>query len=529
MTGALRRAIALAALAGCTVGPAYHVPPAPLPGTPGYKETVGGPWRVAQPADAMLRGAWWRVFGEPELDALEAQLRTGNQTIAQAVANLDAARAQIRAAQAAYYPTLTASPSVVTGRSGGGGVGSFVSTGTGTTGTTGTTTGTTAGTGTGTTGTTGGSGASGTTGGSGASGVGTIGGGGGGRFTSYSLPIDASWAPDLFGRVRNTVRQARSSAQASAADLAGQELLEQATLAATYFQLRGQDALQELLDATVAADQWIYELARARFETGVDTEVAVVQAEQTLQAARVQATSAGILRAQYEHAIATLIGRPATAFSLARRARLTAPPAIPTGAPSRLLERRPDIAGAERRMAAANATIGIGYAAYYPDLTLSGAGGLASTAISSLLSWPSRFWSVGATVSEMVFDGGLRRANIDQARAAYNASVAAYRQTVLAAFQQVEDALAQTRILGHEIEQQRRTVELAGRAFELEQARYESGIDPYINLMQEQALLLEARQTLVGLEVQHMTSAVALVEALGGGWQRSELSAHDRR
>jgi len=499
MTRAPRQAIALAVLAGCTVGPAYHVPTAPVPGAPGYKEAAGaGPWRAARPSDAMLRGAWWRVFGEPELDALETQLRAGNQAIAQAVANLDAARAQIRAAQAAYYPTLTAAPSGVTGRSSGGtGAGLASSAGT--------------------------AGAAGTTGTPGAI-AGS--GGAGGRFTTYSLPIDASWAPDLFGRVRNAVRQARSGAQASAADLAGQELLAQATLAATYFQLRGQDALQDVLDATVAADDRILGLARARYETGVDTEVAVVQAEQAVQAARVQATSAGILRAQYEHAIATLIGRPATAFSLPRRARLAAPPAIPTGAPSQLLERRPDIAAAERRMAAANAAIGVGHAAYYPDLTLSGAAGLASTAVSSLLAWPSRFWSLGATVSQLVFDGGARRAAIDQAVAGYDAAVAAYRQAVLAGFQQVEDALAQTRILAQEIEQQRRAVALAECAVGLEQARYESGIDPYIDLMQEQALLLAARQALIGLQVQHMTSAVALVEALGGGWQRSELSAH---
>ena len=506
MTGAPARAVALLALlATCTVGPAYHVPSAPLPGTPSYKEARGpGPWRVASPADAMLRGAWWRVFREPELDALEAQLRAGNQTIAQAVANFMAARAVIRQAQAQYYPTIAASPSVITGRGGGGSAltGTLAPTGVGAVGIPGTT---------------------GTTGGTGTTGTAAAAVSGGSRFTSYSLPIDATWAPDLFGRVRNTVRQAKYSAQVSAADLAGQELLAQATLAATYFQLRGQDALQELLDATVAADEQILALARARYETGIDTEVAVVQAEQTLQAARVQATGAALLRAQYEHAIATLVGRPATAFSLPHRARLATAPAIPTGAPSRLLERRPDIAAAERQMAAANAAIGIGYAAYYPDLTLSGTAGLASSMINSLLSWPSRVWSIGATLSETLFDGGLRRATIDQSIAAYNATVAAYRQTVLAAFQQVEDALAQTRILAQQIEQQRRTVALAERAFELERARYETGIDPYIDLMQQQTLLLQARQTLVSLQVQHMTSAVALVEALGGGWDRADL------
>jgi NodT family efflux transporter outer membrane factor (OMF) lipoprotein len=412
----------------------------------------------------MIRGAWWKVFRQPELDGLEARLDVSNQNIAIAFANFMAARAQIRAARAKYFPTVTTAPSVTKAR-----------------------------------------------------------GSGGGHVTSYTLPVDASWAPDLFGRVQNTVRQSQFNAQVSAADLANERLLEQTVLAETFFELRGQDALQELLDATVAADEQLFALARSRYETGVDTEIAVVQAEQTLQAARVQATNAGLLRAQFEHAIATLIGTPATSFSLPRVARLITPPPIPTGTPSRLLERRPDVASAERKMAAANAAIGIGYAAYYPDVTLTGSAGLASGVIGSLLSWSSRVWSIGGTVSETLFDAGLRRATIDQSIAAYNATVASYRQTVLAAFQQVEDALAQTSILGTEIEQQRRDVALAERAFELEKWRYESGIDPYINLMQQQTILLEAQQTLVALQVQQAVSAVALVEALGGGWDRSEL------
>jgi NodT family efflux transporter outer membrane factor (OMF) lipoprotein len=412
----------------------------------------------------MLRGAWWKAFREPELDALEARLDINNQNIAIAFANFLAARAQIRTARAKYFPTVTTAPSATKAR-----------------------------------------------------------GSGGVQVTSYAIPIDASWAPDLFGRVENTVRQSQYNAQVSAADLASERLLEQSTLAETYLALRGQDALQELLDATVTADEQIFALARSRFETGVDTEVAVVQAEQTLQGARVQATNAGILRAQYEHAIATLIGVPATSLSLPRRALLITPPAIPTGTPSRLLERRPDIASAERRMAAANAAIGIGYAAYFPDVVLTGSAGFANGVIGSLLSWSSRVWSIGGTVSETLFDAGLRRATIDQTIAAYNATVASYRQAVLTAFQQVEDALSQTIILGTEIEQQRRNVALAERAFDLEQARYESGIDAYINLMQQQTLLLEARQTLVSLQVERTAAVVMLVEALGGGWERSDL------
>ena len=496
------RPLVLALAAACTVGPAYHVPPAPVPKLAGYKEASGaGPWRPASPCDAMLRGAWWQIFREPELDALEAKIDLSNQTVAQSLANYMAARAQIRIASAQYFPTASVSPSVTTGRSSG----SFASGAFGA-----------------------GSGALGTTTGVTSSPTGGVSTGGfGGRFTSYSLPLEATWAPDLFGRVRNTVRQAKYNAQVSAADLESQRLLEQATLAQTFFQIRGQDALQQLLDDTVTADAEIAETARARFDTGVDTEIAAVQAAQTLQTARVAATNAAIQRAQFEHAVATLIGVPATAFALPKRARLATAPAIPLGTPSRLLERRPDIAAAERAMAAANAAVGVGYAAYYPDLTLTASVGLQSNALESLFSWPSRVWALGATLAETIFDGGLRSATIDQLYAQYNAAVAAYRQTVLAAFQNVEDQLAATRVLAVEIAEERTNVELAERAFELEKARYESGIDPYIDLMQQQAILLAAKQTLVTLQVQQMTSAVALVEALGGGWDRSALPSPD--
>jgi NodT family efflux transporter outer membrane factor (OMF) lipoprotein len=489
--------LAIAIAAGCTVGPKYHVPTAPAPNAPGYKEANrDGPWRVASPADAMLRGEWWKIFHEPELDALETQIDLHNQTLAQAYANYMAARAQIRMAHAQYFPTVSVAPGVTTGR-----------------GAVGTTSGVSAGS-------------------NGAAVInGTNSGGAGfsssGRFTSYSLPLEATWAPDLFGRVRNQVRQAKYNAQASAADLENTRLLEHATLAETYFEVRGQDALVDLLDATVKADAAVAETARSRFDTGVDTEIAAVQAEQTLQTARVQATNAAILRTQYEHAIATLVGQPATTFAIPKRAMLATAPPIPVGTPSRLLERRPDVAAAERTMAALNAQIGVGYAAYYPDLTLSASAGFQSNAISSLLSWPSRVWALGATLAETIFDGGLRSATIDQYIAQYNGAVAAYRQTVLAAFQNVEDELAATSILATEVDQQKKNVELAQRAFELEKGRYETGIDPYIDLMQEQAILLAAQQTLVSLQVQEMTSAVALVEALGGGWELSALPSPD--
>jgi NodT family efflux transporter outer membrane factor (OMF) lipoprotein len=482
--------VAGALVAGCAVGPAYHVPAAPVPKATAYREG----WKVASPSDHLLRGKWWQLFREPELNALEERVNLDNQTIKQSFETYMAARAQIREAQAGYFPTVTTSPSVTTSRSSGS-------------------------TGFGTLNPTAGQGATTPAIGQG----GATFGGGGQRFTSYVVPGEISWAPDLFGRVRNTVRQNQYAAQVSAADLESQRLLEQATLAQTYFQIRGQDALQDLLGSTVKSDQEILDATRALYTTGIGTDVAVVQAEQTLQTARVQATNAGILRAQYEHAIATLLGAPATDFTLAKRAWLGTPPSIPRGAPSQLLERRPDIAAAERQMAAANALVGVGYAAYFPTLTLTASGGFASSALSTLFSWPSRVWSLAASLSETLFDGGLRGATIDQYVASYNANVAGYRQTVLTAFQQVEDFLAEARILSLEVEQQTRMVALAQKAFDLEKVRYESGIDPYLTLMTQQTILLSAQQTLVSLEVQQMTSAVQLVEALGGGWDRSEL------
>ncbi|HEX7836572.1 MAG TPA: efflux transporter outer membrane subunit [Kofleriaceae bacterium] len=473
---------------GC-VGPAYHVPRAPVPVAAAYKEAPRGTWKLATPADSIPRGRWWEMFHEPELDALERRLNIANQTIAQAVENYVAARAQVRAARASYFPTVTADPSVTWVRSSGVGAGGAMS--------------------------------------SAALGP-QVGSGVAGRHVIYTAPIDVSWAPDLFGRVRYAVRQRQYGAQVSAAELESTRLLAQATLAETYFQIHAQDTLEDELAATVKADQQIAELTRLRYAAGIATEIAVTQAELTLQTARVQATNAGLLRAELEHAIATLLGIPATDFTMPRRALLATPPPTPTGTPSQLLERRPDIAAAERQMASANAVIGIGYTAYYPVVTLSGGAGFQSRALGALFDWPSRVWSLGASVVETLFDGGLRRANIDQAIAAYNASVAGYRQTVLAAFQQVEDELAATRILAQEVAEQRTAVELAQKAFELEKARYEKGLDPYIDLALQQTALLAARQALVTLEASQMVAAVSLVEALGGGWDRSELPAPAR-
>jgi NodT family efflux transporter outer membrane factor (OMF) lipoprotein len=422
----------------------------------------------------MLHGNWWEIFNQPELNDLEKQLNIDNQNIKVFFENYLAARALIREAHAQYYPTVSVGASVTRSSSSGN---------------------------------------------SGGNGSGTN----GGTFTQFNLPLDVSWAPDLFGRVRNTVRQFQAAAQVSAADLENERLLEQATLAETFFEIRGQDQLQQVLNETVVADEELLQLAQTRYELGTDTEVSVQQSLQTLEAARATATSVGIARAQFEHAIATLLGKNATEFSMPVRPLVVDPPAIPTGTPSQLLERRPDIAASERQMASANATIGIGYAAYYPSLTLSASGGLSSGSISKLFTAPGKVWSIGPSLSETIFDAGLRRATIDQYVATYNADVASYRQTVLTAFQQVEDYLSETRLLTQELRQEVASSKAALQAYELEKARYETGIDPYLNLLTTQTALLQTQQTVVSLQVQQMNSAVLLIEALGGGWDVSQL------
>jgi NodT family efflux transporter outer membrane factor (OMF) lipoprotein len=469
----------------CVVGPKYH-PAAPPPPAAVYKESPANfkdseGWTVAQPADEKLRGKWWEIFNDPELNALEDQLDINNQNIKQFFENFMAARAIVREAHAQYYPTVSVVPSFNRSRTSG----NLSATPVNTTGT-----------------------------GTAAKQL---------QSTVYSLPLEASWEPDLWGKVRNTVRQAQYAAQVSAADLENERLIEQANLAQFFFQIRGQDRLQEIFNETVAADQKSYDLTRALYESGIADQISVVEAETTLRSAQAGATNIGIARAQYEHAIAVLIGKAASNFSIPVKPMTAAPPPIPVGVPSELLERRPDVAAAERLMAEANATIGIAYAAYYPNLTLTAEGGFESSAFHTWLSWPSRFWSIGASLPETIFDAGLRRATIQQYTATYNADLAAYRQTVLSAFQQVEDGLAEVRIISSQIEQERQAVDAAQTFLKLEQARYDTGIDPYLDVLIAQTTVLADQQTLNALQVQRMTYAVALVEALGGGWDRSQL------
>ncbi len=497
-------AAALLLLAGCRVGPKYRAPAAlPQVPPPIYKEAPtqfmeADGWKVAQPGDAMLRGKWWQIYNDPELNQLEDQLNINNQTIRQYFENFLEARTLVAQARSQLYPTLTVGPSFTRSRSS-----SNLTNASGTEGTTGTT-------GTGTTGTTG------------TSGTGAI--TTGGRQSSViSLPFDVSWEPDLWGRVRSQIREYQYAAQLSAADLENERLTEQASLAVYLFELRGQDTLQDLYNKTLEADRKAVELTQAQYETGVGDQISVIEAQNTLQNATATATSVGVLRAQYEHAIAVLIGTNPSDFSIPPRPLNAAPPAIPVGVPAQLLERRPDIAAAERTMASANAQIGVADAAFYPTVTLGATGGVESSTLKHLFDWSSRFWSVGPQVSETLYDAGLRRATVNQYIATYNADVASYRQTVLTAFQQVEDYLAAVRILSHQILQTQQAEQSAQQYVNLEMGRYRTGIDPYVNVVTSQLTLLTDQQNLASLQIQEMTASVQLIEALGGGWDRSDL------
>ncbi len=476
---ALCIAVFCAMLAGCNVGPKYLPPamtaPAAFKESPvQFKETDG--WKVAQPEDAALRGKWWEIYNEPELNLLEDQLNIDNQNIRRAFESFMEARAIVREARSQYFPMVSVGGSYTRAQTSSN-VGS--ATGAGTTG--------------------------------------------GKQTQVFSFPAGVSWEPDLWGRVRNTVRAGQYTAQLTAADLENERLTEQASLAEFFFEIRGQDALQRILNETVENDKKALDIAQSAYDTGVGDQITVVEAKAALESAQSAAINLGIARSQYEHAIATLVGTAASTFSIPVEARTAAPPAIPVGLPSQLLERRPDIAAAERNMAAANAQIGVAYSAFYPALTLSASLGGESSAIKNLLEWPSRFWSVGPAISETVYDGGLRRAAVNQYIATYNGNVAAYRQSVLTAFQQVEDSLAAVRILSQQILRQREAVDSSRMFLRLELGRYETGIDPYIDVVTAQNTLLGSQESLTQLQVQQMTASVQLIEALGGGWDQSQL------
>jgi NodT family efflux transporter outer membrane factor (OMF) lipoprotein len=467
------------ALAGCLPGPKYQKPSAPVPSAPGYKESTANfqdteGWKVANPQDAMLRGKWWEIFNDPELNALEDQLEINNQNIKQYFENFLAARAMVREARAQYWPTITTNPSWGRSKTSG-------NLGRSSTANAGSTT------------------------------------------STWSFPFDVSWTPDFFGKIRNEVREAQYGAQVSAADLENERLLEQASLAEYFYEIRGQDALQKILNDTVEADRKALELNQTLYDTGVGDYISVVEARTTLTTVESQALNLGVARAQYEHAIAMLIGKPATDFSIPVKPLLIAPPSVPVGVPSQLLERRPDIAGAERTLAEANATIGIGYGAFFPSVTLSADGGFQASSFTHWFDWPSRFWSIGPSISQTIFNGGLYRAELQQYTSTYNADVATYRQTVLVAFQQVEDYLAATRILSQQILKQKQAVDASQEYLTLETGRYESGVDPYLDVTIAQTTLLSNQQSLATLQVQETTAAIELIQALGGGWDITQL------
>jgi NodT family efflux transporter outer membrane factor (OMF) lipoprotein len=466
-------------LAACTPGPQYHAPAPPPLAAKSYKESTvnfqdAEGWKVASPQDAMLRGKWWDIFHDPELNGYEEQLEINNQNIKVSFENFMAARALIREARAQYWPTVTTDPSWSRSKSSG----SLTNTSQANTGRT---------------------------------------------ASIWSFPLDVSWAPDFFGKIRNEVRQAQYGAQVSAADLENEKLLEQATLAETYFQLRGQDALEKVLNDTVESDKKAFELNKTLYETGINDYLSVAAAESTLRSAESAALNVQVTRAQYEHAIAMLLGKPASDFSIAVKPLLIVPPPIPTGVPSQLLERRPDVAAAERTLAEANATIGIGYGAFFPNVTLSASGGFEASSFKHWFDWPSRFWSIGPSTSQILFNGGLYRAALQQYTATYNADVAIYRQTALAAFQQVEDFLAATRILSQQIIKQRQAVEAAQTTLDLELTRFQTGIDPYIDVTTAQVTLLSDQESLVTLQIQQAVASIELIQALGGGWDLTQL------
>ncbi len=463
-------AAALLAVAGCTVGPEYVRPTVATP--PAYKELEG--WKVAEPQDATMRGAWWEIFRDPQLDALETQVSISNQSLAAAEAQVRQARAAVQAARASYFPVVSIGAAVTSSRQ-----------------------------------------------------PTSLGGGAAKRHTvtEYSLPLAASWELDLWGRIRRTVESQQASAQASQADLASARLSAQAALAQSYFALRTLDAQRQLLDATVADFQKALELTQNRYTSGVVSRADVVQAETQLKTAQAQAIDVGVQRAQLEHAIAVLTGTPASTFSLPPAPLAGTPPPVPASVPSELLERRPDIAAAERQVAAANAQIGVAEAAYYPTLTLSGSTGLIGTALSDLFSWPSLVWAVGGAITETVFEGGLRRAQTAAARAHYDATVASYRQTVLTGFQEVEDNLAALRILNDEAQVQDDAVKAARESVSLTTNQYKAGTVSYLDVVVAQTAALTNERVAMDLLGRRMTAAVLLFEALGGGWNTASLGA----
>jgi NodT family efflux transporter outer membrane factor (OMF) lipoprotein len=476
VTGALA-----AVFAGCAVGPDYKRPAVAVPAS--YKEGAEG-WKAAQPADQQDRGQWWTLYNDPQLNTLEDKLNTSNQTVAQFAAAYRQARALVAQARAAYFPVISATASGTRSRSPSRSFSGSVS---------------------------------------GSSGGNSALTSSGSLNNSYSLGLDASWEPDLWGKVSRNVGAQKAGQQGAAADLANARLSAQATLAQTYFTLRSLDAQQKLLDDTVIAYERSLQLTQNRYGQGVAARSDVIQAQTQLQSAQAAAIDNGVARAQNEHAIAVLVGEPASTFTLPPAPLDATPPVVPAQMPSALLERRPDIAAAERKAAAANEQIGVAISAFFPTLTLSATGGFESSVLSQLLTAPARFWTLGPQLAGTIFDAGLRSAQTDAARAVYDEDVATYRQTVLAAFQDVEDNLASQRILEQEISVQQQAVQSARQALDIVTNQYKSGIVDFLNVLTAQTTAFTAEQKLASLAGERMVTSVGLVKALGGGWDASQM------
>ena len=477
--------LALVMLAGCKpVGPNYHRPGYEAP--PAYKETGastvvvpppnpanGGGWQPATPSDGMLRGKWWEIYQDPQLNQLEEHIAADNQSLRQALETYLAARDQVTAARSALYPTLSAGASITRDNISKNGPSYAAS-----------------------------------------------------KPTSYNdlaVEATASWEPDFWGRIRRTVEAARENSQASAADMANIDLSLHAEMASDYFQLRGLDSEIKLLTETVTDLEGQLDLTQRLFNGGIGTQVDVAQAKTQLETVRAQLIDVGVARAQYEHAIGTIANVKLSEFSIPPSPLDLALPKIPTGVPSQLLERRPDIAAAERRAAAANAQIGIAVSAFYPTINLSGSGGFESLHFGTWIQGPSALWTLGAQATELLFDAGQRHALTDQARHTYEAQVAGYRNAIFQAFNDVEDQLSGLRILEQESGVEKKAVESAQHSFDLSDQRYKGGVTSYLEVLTAEATLLQNQRTAIDLQTRQFVASVGLVRALGGGWDASQL------
>ena len=466
--------------AGCMVGPNYKRPAAVTPpafkeqAPVNFKEAEAAGWKPSQPGDDFAKGRWWELYNDAALNALEEQVSVSNQNVLHAEAQYRQARAAVGVARAALFPVASAGPAITESGSGSGAAAGSSS-------------------------------------------------GAAGTRTTFNLPINVSWEPDLWGNIRRGVTASSATAQSLAAAVGNARLLYQAELAQDYFGLHGNDGEAELLTRTEKSYEEYLTLTRNRVAGGVASDLDVAQAEAQLYQVQSQLMDLGVQRAALEHAIAILIGKAPADLTIPTLTLTTLPPPVPLGVPSELLERRPDIAGAERQVAAANEQIGIATAAFYPNLSLTGSAGLQSSSLAKWFTWPSRFWSVGPQLAATLFDGGSRRGVVLEQRAAYDGTVAAYRETVLTAMQQVEDNLAALRILAGEADKVRQTVQAANRALELSTAQYRAGTASYLPVITSQATALAADVTAINLLTRRLTASVLLIEGLGGGWNASQL------